>query len=69
MEECSELQTLVNKLLRKELPELTELGEGGMGPKASLNSLETRKVSCSCFKSNHNSPVVYPIAYSPYQPH
>jgi hypothetical protein len=69
MEECSELHALVDKLLGKELPVSIELEEGGMGLKASFNSLETKKISSSCFKSNHDSPLVHPIAYSPYQPH
>jgi len=47
MEECSGLHALVDKLLRKELPGPNKFREGGMGPKASLNSLETKKISSS----------------------
>jgi hypothetical protein len=68
MEECSGLHALVDKLLGKELPGPNEFREGGMGPKASLNSLETKK-NLFLFKSNHDSPLVHPIVFSPYQPH
>jgi len=47
MEECSRLHALVDKLLEKEFPRPNEFREGGIGPKASLNSLETKKISSS----------------------
>ena len=38
-----------------------------MGPRASLNALETRKISCLCQESNYNSFVIQPIAQLPLQ--